>query len=69
LGILGFLTKAHFFKTGEHLAKPTVIDRVETVRNHNVGNGMEGNALGLSKRVHYTNYFKEFILSNHSSNN
>jgi tRNA-dihydrouridine synthase len=24
----------HYFKTGEHLAKPTVIDRVEAVRNH-----------------------------------
>jgi hypothetical protein len=28
------LTKSSITKTGEHLAKPTVIDRVEAVRNH-----------------------------------
>jgi hypothetical protein len=31
--IHGFSTIKHYFKTGEHLAKPTVIDRVEA-RNH-----------------------------------
>jgi hypothetical protein len=34
LVILDFDEIKHYFKTGEHLAKPTVIDRVEAVRNH-----------------------------------
>jgi hypothetical protein len=33
IGYPGFLTKSSIQKT-EHLAKPTVIDRVEAVRNH-----------------------------------
>jgi tRNA-dihydrouridine synthase len=46
-------------KTGEHLAKPTVIDRVEAVRNHHLGNGLKGERLGIVEtRPHYTNYFK-----------
>jgi hypothetical protein len=24
----------HYFNTGEHLAKPSVVDRVQAVRNH-----------------------------------
>jgi tRNA-dihydrouridine synthase len=50
----------HYFKTGEHLAKPTVIDRVEAVRNHLTW-AMEwkGERLGIVEtRPHYTNYFK-----------
>jgi hypothetical protein len=34
LVILDFDEIKHYQKTGEHLAKPTVIDRVEAVRNH-----------------------------------
>jgi hypothetical protein len=34
IGYFGFLTKSSITQTGEHLAKPTVIDRVEAVRNH-----------------------------------
>jgi hypothetical protein len=46
------------FETG-HLAKPTVIDRVEAVRNHLRGqwNG-KGNDWNVETRPHYTNYFK-----------
>jgi nifR3 family TIM-barrel protein len=50
----------HYFKTGEHLAKPTVADRVEAVRNHLTW-AMEwkGERLGIVEtRPHYTNYFK-----------
>jgi tRNA-dihydrouridine synthase len=59
----------YFFETGEHLAKPTVVDRVE-VRNHLTW-AMEwkGERLGIVEtRPHYTNYFKGYILSNPSSN-
>jgi hypothetical protein len=31
---LDFNEIKHYFNTGEHLAKPTVVDRVEAVRNH-----------------------------------
>jgi tRNA-dihydrouridine synthase len=50
----------HYFKTGEYLAKPTVADRVEAVRNHLTW-AMEwkGERLGIVEtRPHYTNYFK-----------
>ena len=50
----------HYLKTGEHLPKPTVIDRVEAVRNHLTW-AMEwkGERLGIVEtRPHYTNYFK-----------
>jgi len=50
----------HFFKTGEHLAKPTVANRVEAVRNHLTW-AMEwkGERLGIVEtRPHYSNYFK-----------
>ena len=50
----------HYFNTGEHLAKPTVVDRVEAVRNHLTW-AMEwkGERLGIVEtRPHYTNYFK-----------
>jgi hypothetical protein len=26
----------HYFNTGEHLAKPSVVDRVQAVRNHSM---------------------------------
>src|SRR5438045_1642368 len=50
----------HFFKTGEHLPKPTLTDRVEAARNH-LQWAMEwkGDKLWiLETRRHYTNYFK-----------
>jgi nifR3 family TIM-barrel protein len=50
----------HFFKTGEHLAKPSVANRVEAVRNHLTW-AMEwkGERLGIVEtRPHYSNYFK-----------
>jgi tRNA-dihydrouridine synthase B len=50
----------HYFKTGEHLAKPTVANRVEAVRNHLTW-AMEwkGERLGIVEtRPHYSNYFK-----------
>jgi hypothetical protein len=48
----------HYFNTGEHLAKPSVVDRVQAVRNHRGRwNGKEN--LGIVEtRPHYTNYFK-----------
>ena len=50
----------HFFKTGEHLAKPTVADRVEAVRNHLTwAMDWKGERHGIVEtRPHYTNYFK-----------
>jgi tRNA-dihydrouridine synthase len=66
---LDFQRNQTFFETG-HLAKPTVIDRVEEVRNHLRGqwNG-KGNALELWKRVRIIPIIlKESILSNHISN-
>jgi len=50
----------HYFKTGEHLEKPTVVNRVEAVRNHLTW-AMEwkGERLGIVEtRPHYSNYFK-----------
>lgn len=50
----------HYFKTGEHLGKPTVANRVEAVRNHLTW-AMEwkGERLGIVEtRPHYSNYFK-----------
>lgn len=50
----------HYFKTGEHLAAPTISDRVEAARNHLTW-AMEwkGEHVGIVEmRRHYTNYFK-----------
>ncbi|CAM3465981.1 tRNA-dihydrouridine synthase [Flavobacterium longum] len=50
----------HYMKTGEHLPKPSVSDRVEAARNH-LKWSMEwkGERLGIVEmRRHYTNYFK-----------
>jgi len=50
----------HYFKTGEHLSKPSVVNRVEAVRNHLTW-AMEwkGERLGIVEtRPHYSNYFK-----------
>ncbi|MFN6075458.1 MAG: tRNA dihydrouridine synthase DusB [Fluviicola sp.] len=50
----------HFFATGEHLAKPTVVERVEAARDHlNMSVEWKGQGLGVVEmKRHYTNYFK-----------
>jgi nifR3 family TIM-barrel protein len=50
----------HFLATGEHLAKPTVVNRVEAVRNHLTwAMDWKGERLGIVEtRPHYANYFK-----------
>jgi nifR3 family TIM-barrel protein len=50
----------HYFKTGEHLPTPTVVDRVEAARNHLTWSmEWKGERLGIVEmRRHYTNYFK-----------
>jgi nifR3 family TIM-barrel protein len=50
----------HYFATGEHLAKPTISDRVEAARNHLTWSmDWKGDRLGIVEmRRHYTNYFK-----------
>ena len=50
----------HFFKTGEHLPKPTMQNRVEIAKTH-LQKSVEwkGEKLGvLEMRNHYANYFK-----------
>jgi nifR3 family TIM-barrel protein len=50
----------HYLKTGEHLAKPTIQDRVEAARRHlDMSIKWKGEALGVAEmKRHYTNYFK-----------
>jgi len=50
----------HYFKTGEHLASPTINDRVEAARNHLIWSmEWKGERVGVVEmRRHYTNYFK-----------
>lgn len=50
----------HFFETGEHLAKPTMQERVEVARRHlEMSIAWKGEKLGVFEtRRHYTNYFK-----------
>ena len=50
----------HYFKTVEHLAQPTMIDRVEAARNHLTWSmDWKGERVGIVEmRRHYTNYFK-----------
>jgi tRNA-dihydrouridine synthase len=47
-------------KTGEHLPKPTLVNRVEAAKNHlQWAMDWKGEKLGiLETRRHYTNYFK-----------
>ena len=50
----------HYFKTGEHLAPPTIAERVDAVRKH-LTRSMEwkGERVGIMEmRPHYTNYFR-----------
>ncbi|QBZ96961.1 tRNA dihydrouridine synthase DusB [Flavobacterium sangjuense] len=50
----------HYFKTGEHLAQPTMADRIEATRNHLTWSmDWKGERVGIVEmRRHYTNYFK-----------
>jgi len=50
----------HFVKTGEHLAQPTIVDRVEAARQHlKMSIDWKGERLGVVEmRRHYANYFK-----------
>lgn len=50
----------HYFKTGEHLDPPTMIERVEAARRHlQMAIDWKGEKLGVFEtRRHYTNYFK-----------
>jgi len=50
----------HYLETGEHLEKPTVVNRVEAVRNHLTwAMDWKGERLGIVEtRPHYANYFK-----------
>ena len=50
----------HFFETGEHMAKPTMQERVEVAKRHlEMSIAWKGETLGVFEtRRHYTNYFK-----------
>ncbi|MGB5553828.1 MAG: tRNA dihydrouridine synthase DusB [Flavobacteriaceae bacterium] len=50
----------HFFETGEHLAPPTMNERVDAARRHlQMAIDWKGEILGVFEtRRHYTNYFK-----------
>ena len=50
----------HFFATGEHMALPTLEERVEAARRHlQMAIDWKGEKLGVFEtRRHYTNYFK-----------
>lgn len=50
----------HFVNTGEHLAKPTVQDRVDaTIQHLEMSVKWKGETLGIAEmKRHYTNYFK-----------
>ncbi len=50
----------HYFNTGEHLAPPTMAERIEASRRHlQMAIDWKGERLGIVEtRRHYTNYFK-----------
>lgn len=50
----------HYFATGEHLAPPTIVERVGAAREHlEMSIQWKGERLGLVEmKRHYTNYFK-----------
>ncbi len=50
----------HYIRTGTHLAKPNVSDRVEAARQHLLSSvKWKGEVLGvIEMKRHYTNYFK-----------
>jgi tRNA-dihydrouridine synthase B len=50
----------HYFKTGEHLAPPTMDDRIDVCKKHlDFSIRWKGNHVGIVEmRRHYSNYFK-----------
>lgn len=50
----------HYLETGEHLAKPTVLERVEAAKEHlDMSIKWKGERLGIVEmKRHYANYFK-----------
>ncbi|MFY8187718.1 MAG: tRNA dihydrouridine synthase DusB [Flavobacterium sp.] len=50
----------HYFETGEKLAPPTMVDRIEAAKNHLTWSmDWKGEKVGIFEmRRHYTNYFK-----------
>jgi len=50
----------HYIATGEHMAKPTVQDRVQAIKRHlEMSIKWKGQGLGIVEmKRHYTNYFK-----------
>jgi tRNA-dihydrouridine synthase B len=52
----------HFFKTGHHLAPPTIKERVEVCKKHLTKSiEWKGPKIGIFEmRMHYTNYFRGF---------
>ncbi len=50
----------HYFETGEILAPPTMVDRLEAAKNHLIwSTEWKGERVGIVEmRRHYTNYFK-----------
>lgn len=55
-----FAAVKHFFKTGTHIAPPTMEERVDAARRHlQMAIDWKGEKLGVFEtRRHYTNYFK-----------
>ncbi len=55
-----FKEAKHFLKTGEHIAPPTMQERVEAARKHlQMAIDWKGERLGVFEtRRHYTNYFR-----------
>lgn len=55
-----FAAVKHYFKTGKHLAPPTMTERVEAAKRHlQMAIDWKGEKLGVFEtRRHYTNYFK-----------
>jgi nifR3 family TIM-barrel protein len=53
----------HFAKTGKHLEKPTIMDRVEMAREHlEMSIKWKGETLAIAEmKRHYTNYFKGIV--------
>ncbi len=50
----------HYFKTGEHLPPPTMLERIDAAKRHlQMAIDWKGETLGVFEtRRHYTNYFK-----------
>lgn len=53
----------HYFKTGEHLTPPSMMERIEAAKTHlDMSVKWKGEKLGVVEtRRHYTNYFKGIV--------